>query len=395
VTRTHPTLVRLLAGCAALAALLALLVSPQREARAGPPGIREHVTTIAPGLTLRRIVDLRTPQRTFILTIDRSQALTLDVTLALGDHLAGYTRTSDMAANAGAIAAVNGDFTHPPGHPLHPFAQDGSLVQTSEITGHVFAPTLDEQGAFFGRPEQSVTAELVSTGEVLGVDRWNAGPPEPGEIAAFSPAGGDAEAPPADACWARLLTQGPPTPVDPTGVERIYAVEATACAQGPAAVSGGVVLTALPGTDEAVRLLSLRAGDQVRLTWSLGWPGVFDAIGGGPILVADGTITGDCNGAICNRNPRTGVGITADGQILLVVVDGRQPGYSTGLTMHQFARLFVDLGATDAMNLDGGGSSTMVVNGEVVNRPSDGFERSVGSAIVILPGPDPGEVFGP
>jgi hypothetical protein len=88
------------------------------------------------------------------------------------------------------------------------------------------------------------------------------------------------------------------------------------------------------------------------------------------------------------------VGITADGQILLVVVDGRQPGYSTGMTMQEFARLFLDLGAVDAMNLDGGGSSTMVVNGEVVNRPSEGVERSVGSAIVVLPGSDPGEGFG-
>jgi len=61
--------------------------------------------------------------------------------------------------------------------------------------------------------------------------------------------------------------------------------------------------------------------------------------------------------------------------------------------MRRFARLFLHLGATFAMNLDGGGSSTMVVNGTVVNRPSSGVERSVSSAIVVLPGPDPGELF--
>jgi exopolysaccharide biosynthesis protein len=59
--------------------------------------------------------------------------------------------------------------------------------------------------------------------------------------------------------------------------------------------------------------------------------------------------------------------------------------------MDEFARIMRDLGAVDALNLDGGGSSTMVVQGEVVNRPSDGRERSISSAILILPGPDPGE----
>lgn len=395
MTRIPPRLIRSFGACAALAAIASLLVATSREAGAGPPAIRDSVRTIAPGLTLRRIVDLGTPQRTFVLTLDRSQPLTLDVTLALGDHLAGYARTSEMAANAGAIAAVNGDFTIPGGHPYHPFAEDGNLVQTSETPGWEFAPTIDEEGAFFGRPDQSVTAEVLSTGETLTVDRWDFGPPEPGEIAAFSPSGGDAETPPAGACSAHLVPVSPPAPADPDGVQRTYTVDATACDRSPMAVAGGVVLSALPGTDEAIRLLSLRVGEQIRLTWSFGWPGVFDAIGGGPALVTEGRIAvQDCEGYLCRTHPRTGVGITADGQILLVVVDGRQPGYSTGMTMQEFARLFLDLGAVDAMNLDGGGSSTMVVNGEVVNRPSEGVERSVGSAIVVLPGSDPGEVLG-
>ena len=391
MTRTYR---RFGVACTALAALVALLAVRPPDAGAGPPGIRRRVTTIAPGLTLQRIVDRDAPRRIFVLTVDRSQVLTLDVTLALGDHLAGYAPTSEMAANAGAIAAVNGDFTRPPGHPLHPFAMDGNLVQTSVIRGFEFAPTLDESGAFFGRPQQTVTAVVASTGETLAVDRWNEGPPEPGEIAGFSPEGGHADTPPPDACSARLLPQTSPQPADPAGVERTYTVDQAACADAAMVVSGGVVLSAPPGTDEAIRLLALQPGAQVVLTWSFGWPDVFDAIGGVPILVADGQMALEgCYGSVCYRHPRTGVGVTADGQVLLVVVDGRQPRYSEGLTMRRFARLFLHLGATFAMNLDGGGSSTMVVNGTVVNRPSSGVERSVGSAIVVLPGPDPGELF--
>ena len=70
--------------------------------------------------------------------------------------------------------------------------------------------------------------------------------------------------------------------------------------------------------------------------------------------------------------------------MLLVTVDGRQPGYSEGMTLTEFARLFLALGCTDAMNLDGGGSTTMVVRGKIVNSPSDGRERKVGSALALF-----------
>jgi hypothetical protein len=81
--------------------------------------------------------------------------------------------------------------------------------------------------------------------------------------------------------------------------------------------------------------------------------------------------------------------VTDNGRILLVTVDGRQPERSVGMTLQQFGRLFVKLNATSALNLDGGGSSTMIVEGELVNRPSDpAGERDVSSAILILSGAD-------
>ena len=84
--------------------------------------------------------------------------------------------------------------------------------------------------------------------------------------------------------------------------------------------------------------------------------------------------------------------MTEDGTVVLMVVDGRSRR-SVGMTLHRLALTFASLGATDAMNLDGGGSSAMWIAGRgVVNRPSDpGGERRVVNALLVLPGADPGE----
>lgn len=86
------------------------------------------------------------------------------------------------------------------------------------------------------------------------------------------------------------------------------------------------------------------------------------------------------------RNPRTLAGITRSGKLLLVAVDGRQPGYSAGLTFDESAQLMKALGAEEAVNLDGGGSTGVTIGPELVTRPSDATgERPIGDAIVILP----------
>jgi hypothetical protein len=84
------------------------------------------------------------------------------------------------------------------------------------------------------------------------------------------------------------------------------------------------------------------------------------------------------------RNPRTIAGVTRGGRLLLVAVDGRAPGYSAGLDFEEDAAVMRALGAVDAVNLDGGGSTTMTVRGTVVTRPSDATgERPIADAIVV------------
>lgn len=85
------------------------------------------------------------------------------------------------------------------------------------------------------------------------------------------------------------------------------------------------------------------------------------------------------------RHPRTVIGSFPNDEIFIVVVDGRQPGWSSGITMEEIQLRLLDLGAVSAYNLDGGGSSTMFFQGRVLNRPSDGWERAVATHILILP----------
>src|SRR2546427_12695451 len=119
------------------------------------------------------------------------------------------------------------------------------------------------------------------------------------------------------------------------------------------------------------------------------WERVVDAVGGGPGLWANGRPAGS-EGLppllVEHRHPRTAIGVLGDGRILLIVVDGRQPPHSLGMTIAELAMELQRLGAVEAMNLDGGGSSTMVVAGRIVNMPSDeAGERPVASALVVLP----------
>ena len=83
-----------------------------------------------------------------------------------------------------------------------------------------------------------------------------------------------------------------------------------------------------------------------------------------------------------SHEPRTALGYNAD-KLFLVVADGRQPKYSTGLTLYELASILIELGATEAINLDGGSSSTFVVNDTVVNKPSGQQERDVLNAVFI------------
>jgi Phosphodiester glycosidase len=154
--------------------------------------------------------------------------------------------------------------------------------------------------------------------------------------------------------------------------------------------SGGAILQAR-GPSRAI--LKAEATRGLTLTFRLGleswWDGVEEAIGGGPLLVRGGVAVyrpGDeffSSDLLNQRHPRTAVGQTADGRIILLVADGRR-SRSNGLTMNQLANAMVHYGAERAMALDGGGSSELAFNARVLNHPSDGRERGLAESLQLV-----------
>jgi exopolysaccharide biosynthesis protein len=127
----------------------------------------------------------------------------------------------------------------------------------------------------------------------------------------------------------------------------------------------------------------------------INWMRAYSMLGGGPQLIKEGKIAITdkqekmASGFATDRHPRTAIAKLESGKLLLVTVDGRQPGVSTGMTLEMLAKLLLEFGAVEAMNLDGGGSTTMVIQNKVVNRPSDqSGERPVSDAILIFPKPN-------
>jgi hypothetical protein len=139
--------------------------------------------------------------------------------------------------------------------------------------------------------------------------------------------------------------------------------------KGVYAVNGGPTLLVNGGTVEQEHALEGWGKDNV--------PGV-------AMTAPNGYRANFYNGWYLRRNPRTAVGVTADGTILLMVADGRAPHYSAGLSIAEVTTMMKYFGAKDAINLDGGGSSMMLIKGEQQTRPSDATgERPTGDTIVI------------
>ena len=355
-------------------------------------------SVLRPGVTLTRIRDPSGPFEIRVIRLDPSTSAMLDVALA-GRTFGSFAKPSSMAAREGAVAAVNGDFSLWPGRPVHPFADDTLLDGSGWPEANV-APTDKEKTFFANHAAASIVATDRGSGTNFRIQRWNTGVPGRGQIAGYTWIAGGRPAPPDDACSARLFLKGDlrwgPRGV---GITRDYRVGAVNCQSSPMPMNGGIVLSAKRSSPLAsASIRSLRPEEIVSITWTMKtpfgteWPRVTTTIGGMPLIVFQGRVTSGwfCGNGFCDRNPRTAIGYTADGTILLVTVDGRRPGWSVGMTMAGLAHEMIALGAVNAVNLDGGGSTVMWVAGQgLVDRPSDPTgERPVSTSILVLPQPE-------
>ncbi len=158
-----------------------------------------------------------------------------------------------------------------------------------------------------------------------------------------------------------------------------------------AVAKGQYVLSAnLSAASDAATLLTLEKGQKLTVRVTANdekWNKVTNMIGALYQLVEDGKV---CSGLAAGAAPRTALGVTADGKLILYTIDGRASGYSIGASLSQTAERRIELGCVSAMSLDGGGSTTLVVTNPadttatVLNRPSDGYARAVTNHVFLV-----------
>lgn len=205
-------------------------------------------------------------------------------------------------------------------------------------------------------------------------------------VALYTPAWGPAT-PPAPGSLEAVLR---PFPAARPNVELSGPVAGLAAGGGTPIPPDGAVLVA-KGAAAGRLQAEAPVGQLVRIRLVLhpAWDGVVQALGGGPLLVRGGRVVLDAGEAfsaaqLARREPRSAVGQTADGGILLVVADGRSLGYATGISTFDLALAMARLGAVTAAALDGGGSSAMAFEGRLLNRPADAAgERPIADALLV------------
>ncbi len=298
------------------------------------------------------------------------------------DHAIGLEPTRQLALRHGAVAAVNGGF----------FATSGTLRGDStglwihrqrllsEPDRGRGAVGFEERSGFqrvhFGRPQAEIWWEFGTRRlPVSGINRNR----RAGEIVLYTPE------------FHRT------TLTEPGGIEivvRSGRIVETAHPVGSREIPhDGFVVSLAPD----VKVAGIRPGTPSRWGSSIwGWLDepkdvVAEAVSAGPWLLASGrSVLDPSREAISQvfsraRHPRTAVGARHDGLLLLVVADGRAPGRSAGVSLPELQELLLELGVTDAVNLDGGGSSTLVLFGRVVNEPSDRTgERENGDGLLVF-----------
>jgi hypothetical protein len=312
----------------------------------------------------------------------------------------GREAVNAQVLRTGALAGINADFFPWSGDPLGLAIHKGEFV--SETGGRSATWGITGAGkVLIGSPAYSGTviapgdaAQPLSTAvtALSGVNR-KAGA---GELVFYSAIYGD-KTPAAAATVAVLSAPGMKLTPNAPLIGSVLSVT-----DEPGAVAtraDGFILT---GTGPAAEWLKANAVPGKTLTVSVSltedgkdWSDVVEAVSGGPILLTAGgeaaqLIEGRNDSFSTTRHPRSAVGVTKDGKVMLVAVDGRQT-FSRGISLPELAKVMKDLGAVDAINLDGGGSTCLSIFGMVINNPSDGVVRNVADSLLVYAdgAPDP------
>jgi hypothetical protein len=314
------------------------------------------------------------------------------------DEVMGLEGVLEMATRHGAVAAVNAGFFGPGGAPAGVLKVDGRLVSVAaRPRGAVGITRESPRGPLrliFDRVTVAASIEFETPGgaqryPIAGIDSTR----RRGHLTLFTPRyHADTDTAPAGTEW--ILDDAPLRVV-----ERRSGIGKAMIPREGAVLSFGSRSPPAP-------LDELDVGGEVTIhedfqtamgTAPEEWAAADAIVGGAGLLRARGRPVADWDpedlrpGFTTERHPRTMIGTDRDGGVWLITVDGRAPNASVGMNFDELQRLASELGLREALNLDGGGSTTMVVSGAIVNRPSDpSGPRPVSDALLVLPRRNPG-----
>lgn len=328
------------------------------------------VTVIPPASFTKLTMEIRgNKQEVRVLEIDLTNENT-DIRPVLShDSIFGFEKLSSIVKRTNAYAAVNGGFFSEYGQPGGMTAIDGRLL--TKPTGKYPVFIIKEREALL--ENLSMDLKIRVKGKEIPIDNINT-PPQPGQVILYTPDYGDSN---------RLEMKNISVIIKENVVYDIgeYGSECDIPADG-------MVLSFTSPLKYEAGSIPFSQNDTVELNIAQEMKGIRHAYECGSWIVrGEEIVIGDRDdwvGLLTNPDPRTAVGIKKDGKVMLVVVDGRQPGYSTGVSGKELGIIMLKLGAVDAAMLDGGSSSEMIFEGNIVNRPSyKGEERLLGGALVV------------
>jgi len=353
-----------------------------RQERFIGPGVRHLSWSVPAG-----------PVALHAIEVDRSEAFVrLGVSQGLTDTFA-LAPLSQQAARLTRpdlypIAGVNGDYFYYPnteqtGIPTSAAVLDGELLRTPFPRSCLI---LDASGVPSISILQARGTLKLPGGAQSAIHAVNA-PRRPNQLVLYTPRYGSTTR--TDATGVEVYLQPEEFPLRHGATHRAR-VRAVQQGVGGGALNPGTWVLSGSGTVTAA-LKALAPNDVVELRFdfapSLGPRD--QVLGGGPRLVREGKVAVEAEGGSVNgtfassRHPRTAIGFNGS-KVFLVVADGRRPGVSVGMSLPELAQEMVNLGCTDAMNMDGGGSTILWIRGEIANKPSDGRERPVANGLLVF-----------
>ncbi|MCX7920950.1 MAG: phosphodiester glycosidase family protein [Clostridia bacterium] len=285
------------------------------------------------------------------------------------DSVFGFEKLSSMALRSGAYAAVNGGFFYEFGQPVGMTVIDGKLITKSTGLFPIFI--------IKGRKaslQRLYTTLYIERGQKR-IDVNNINTEGKGKQAIlYTPAYGTDN---------RARTGNITITIENGIVKKIGQSK-----RETDIPRGGMLLTIYNPTDYDVDNLPLKIGDRVSIRCVPDLVTGAQAYECGSWVVRDGKVViADRDpwiGVTTNYDPRTAIGLKDENTVILMTVDGRQPGYSTGLTGKELGEFLLSIGVKNAAMLDGGASTGMIVNNKIVNRPSfNRQERPLGGAIIV------------